>query len=174
MDVFEVIKTRRSIRNYDSSKPVPKELIEQIIEAARWAPTAGNRQPVEIVVVFDQEKREKMASVSGYAPYLKDSPVALVVCANQNKYTKGYENLREFYTPMDASAAIMNMMIAATGLGLGSCWDSVFDKNVVRELLNIPDHVEPFCIIALGYIANMPEKTPRRRPMEDYLHWETY
>ncbi|MGQ9722860.1 MAG: nitroreductase family protein [Candidatus Jordarchaeum sp.] len=174
MDVLEAIKTRRSIRDYDTGKEVSKELIEQIIEAARWAPTAGNRQPVEIVVVFDQEKREKMASVSGYAPYLKDSPVALVVCVNQNKYTKGYETLREFYTPMDGSAAVMNMMIMATSLGLGTCWDSVFDKNVIRELLKIPEHVEPFCIIALGYPSKIPENPPRRRPPEEYIHWYTY
>lgn len=174
MDVFEAINNRRSIRDYDASKPVPKELIEKIIEAARWAPTAGNRQPIEIVVVSDQEHREKMASVSGYGFYLKDSPIALVVCVNQNKYTKGYETLRDMYTPMDSSAAIMNMMIAATSLGLGTCWNSVFDKNVVRELLNIPEHVEPITLIALGYPSKLPEKTPRRRPLEEYIHWDTY
>ena len=173
MDVFEAIKNRRSVRDYDADKQVPQELIEKIVEAARWAPSAGNRQPVEIVVVTDKEKRERMASVSGYAPYLKDSPVALVVCVNQKKYTKGYENAREFYTPMDASAAIQNMMLAAHALGLGSCWDSVFDKKVVRELVDIPEDVEPFAIIALGYPSRAPQP-PRRRPIEEYLRWETY
>ena len=174
MDVCEAIRKRRSIRDYDSSKPVPKESIVKIIQAARWAPTAGNCQPIEIVVVSDQEKREKLASISGYAPYLKNSPIALVVCVNQNKYTKGYENASEFYTPMDASAAIMNMMIAAISLDLGTCWDSVIDKNVVREMLNIPENVEPFSIVALGYPSKIPEKPPKRKPLEEMIHWDTY
>ncbi|MBS7267457.1 MAG: nitroreductase family protein [Candidatus Freyarchaeota archaeon] len=174
MDVFEAIENRRSIRDYDRSKPVSKEIIEKIVNAARWAPTAGNRQPIEVIVVSSQEVREKLASLSGYAPYLKDSPVALVVCVNQSKYTKGYENARQFYTPMDASAAIMNMMLAAHGLGLGTCWDSVLDKKAIRELLKIPEHVEPFSILALGYPSKRPETPPRRRPLEEMIHWEAY
>ncbi|MEM3586018.1 MAG: nitroreductase family protein [Candidatus Jordarchaeaceae archaeon] len=174
MDVFEAIKNRRSIRDYDPNKQVPRDLIEKIVDAARWAPTAGNQQPVEIVIVQEKEKREKMAAASGYAPYLKDSPVALVVCVNQNKYARGYDKAREYYTPMDASAAIQNMMLAAHALGLGTCWDSIIDKRVIRELLKIPEHVDPFSILALGYPSKIPETPPKRRTLEEMIHWETY
>ncbi len=174
MELFEAIKNRRSIRDYNKTKPVSKETIEKIVEAARWAPTAGNQQPIEVVVVFDQETREKLASLSGYAPYVKDSPVALVVCVNQKKYGKRYDKAGEFFKPMDASAAIQNMMLASYGLGLGTCWDSVLNKNAIRELLNIPEFVDPFSIIALGYPSKMPENPPKRRLLEEMIHWDTY
>lgn len=174
MDIFEAIKNRRSIRDYNPNRQVPKEAIEKIVDAARWAPTAGNQQPIEVVVVSEKEKREKLAAESGYAPYLKDSPVALVVCVNQNKYTKGYDKGSAFYTPMDASAAIQNMMLAAHALGLGTCWDSLLNKKVIRELLNLPEYVDPFSILALGYPSKIPEKPPSRRKLEEMIHWDTF
>ena len=85
MDIFEAIRNRRSIRKYDDAKQVPKELIEKVVDAARWAPSAGNHQPIEVVVVSDQKKREKMAEISGYARYLKYSPIALVARALTSK-----------------------------------------------------------------------------------------
>nr|MDO8081086.1 nitroreductase family protein [Candidatus Freyarchaeota archaeon] len=174
MDIFEAIKNRRSIRDYNSSKRVPKDSIEKIIEAARWAPSAGNQQPIEVVVVSEKEKRDKLAAASGNAPYLKDSPVALVVCVNHKKYAKGYDRAISFFMPMDASAAMQNMMLAAYALGLGTCWDSVLNKSVIRELLNIPEHVEPFSILALGYPSKIPEKPPTRRKLEEMIHWDKY
>jgi len=174
MDVFEAIKNRRSIRKYDDTKPVPKELIEKVVDAARWAPSAGNNQPIEVVVVSDQKKREKMAEVSGYAGCLKYSPIALVVCINLKRSELMYGELgREHYSPQDASAAVENMMLAATALGLGTCWNSLFEKDVVKEMFNLPEDVEPFVILPLGYPLKIP-KPPSRRPLEEVLHWETY
>jgi len=80
---------------------------------------------------------------------------------------------REHYSPQDASAAIENMMLAATALGLGTCWNSLFEKDVVKEMLNLPEDVEPFAILPLGYPLKIP-KPPSRRPLEEVLHWETY
>ena len=174
MDIFEVIKSRRSIRKYDDTKPVPKELIEKVVDASRWAPSAGNNQPIEVVVVSDQKKREKMAEISGYARCLKYSPIALVVCINLKRSEHMYGELgRKHYSPQDASAAIENMMLAATALGLGTCWDSLFDKDIVKKMLNLPRDVEPFVILALGYPLKIP-KPPPRRPLEEVLHWKTY
>jgi nitroreductase len=174
MDIFEAIRNRRSIRKYDDAKQVPKELIEKVVDAARWAPSAGNHQPIEVVVVSDQKKREKMAEISGYARYLKYSPIALVVCINLKRSEHMYGELgREHYSPQDASAAIENMMLAATALGLGTCWNSLFEKDMVKEMLNLPEDVKPFAILPLGYPLKIPEP-PSRRPLEEVLHWEIY
>jgi nitroreductase len=174
MDIFEAIKNRRSVRDYNPGKKVPKDAIEKIVEAARWAPSAGNQQPIEVVVVSEKEKRDKLAGASGNAPFLKDAPVALVVCVNHKKYTKGYENAVSFFMPMDASVAMQNMMLAAYALGLGTCWDSVLNKSVIKELLNIPVDVEPFSILGLGYSSKTPPKPPTRRNLEEMIHWDKY
>jgi len=161
------------VRKY-TSRPVERELIEKIVDAGRWAPSSGNTQPVEVVVVTDPEKRSIMADVSGYARYLKDAPVALVVCVNLSRARSRYGELGvSYFAPLDASVAIQNMMLAAHALGLGTCWDSVFDKVKVRELICLPEHVEPFAIIALGYPAENPSP-PSRRPLREILHWEKY
>ena len=174
MDVFEVIKYRRSIRKYDDAKPVSRDSVEKVIDAARWAPSAGNNQPIEVVVVSDQKKREKMAEVSGYARFLKYSPIALVVCINLKRSEHRLGELgREYYSPQDASAAIENMMLAAAALGLGMCWNSFFEKDIVKEMLNLPEDVEPFAILPLGHPLKIP-KPPPRRPLRDILHWEGY
>ncbi len=173
MDVFEAIRERRSVRKYDS-KPVDRELIEKVVDAVRWAPSSGNTQPVEVVVVTDPEKRNIMAAVSGYAKYLNDAPVALVVCINLSRARSRYGDLGvSYFAPLDVAVAVQNMMLAAYALGLGTCWDSVFDKRRVRELIDLPEDVEPFAIIALGYPSKVPEPPPRR-PLEEILHWEKY
>ncbi len=173
MDVFDAIRGRRSVRRY-VSKLVERELIEKVVDAGRWAPSSGNTQPVEVVVVTDPEKRRIMADVSGYAKYLKDAPVALVVCVNLSRARSRYGELGvSYFAPMDASAAIQNMMLAAHALGLGTCWDSIFDKMKVKELINLPENLEPFAIIALGYPAENPNPPPRR-PLNEILHWENY
>jgi len=173
VDVFEAIRGRRSVRKYDS-KPVDRELIEKVVDAGRWAPSSGNTQPVEVVVVTDPEKRHVMAEISGYAAYLKDAPVALVVCVNLDRAGSRYGELGvKYFAPLDAAVAVQNMMLAAYALGLGTCWDSVFDKNRVREMLNLPRNIDPFAIIALGYPLEAP-KPPRRKPLEEMLHWEEY
>lgn len=173
MDVFDAIRGRRSVRRY-ASRPVERELIEKVVDAGRWAPSSGNTQPVEVVAVTDPEKRRVMAEVSGYARYLKDAPVALVVCINLSRARSRYGELGvSYFAPLDAAVAIQNMMLAAHALGLGTCWDSVFDKGKVRELVSLPGDVEPFAIIALGYPSESPSP-PHRRPLEEILHWEKY
>ncbi|MEM4675914.1 MAG: nitroreductase family protein, partial [Nitrososphaerota archaeon] len=173
MDVFSAIKGRRSIRKY-APTPVARELIEKVVDAGRWAPSSGNTQPVEVVVVTDPEKRAIMADVSGYAKYLKEAPVALVVCINLSRARSRYGELGvTYFAPLDAAVAIQNMMLAAYSLGLGTCWDSVFDKNKVRELIELPENLEPFAIIALGYPSENPNPPPRR-PLKEILHWEKY
>jgi len=121
MDVFEAIEKRRSIRNYEPT-PVPREKLEKILEAARLAPSASNVQPRHFIVVTDVEKREALSG-GMFASFLKQAPVVIVACGDEKKAPKWHA--------IDVAIAVENMVVAATGEGLGTCWIGSFDENKV-------------------------------------------
>ena len=119
MDVFEAIEKRRSIRNYEPTS-VPKDKLEKILEAAILAPSASNLQPRHFIVVTDAEKR-RVLSGGIFAKFLNQSPVVIVACGDDKKAPKWYA--------IDVAIATENMVLAATGEGLGTCWIGSFDEN---------------------------------------------
>jgi nitroreductase len=141
MDVFEAIETRRSTRNY-APTPVPREKLERILEAARLAPSAGNRQPRHFIVVTDSEKR-KALSGGMFAKFLKESPVVIVACGDEEAAPKWFA--------VDVAIAVENMVLAAGGEGLGTCWIGSFDEAKVREILGIPSNFRVVVMLALGF-----------------------
>lgn len=166
MDVFEAIHTRRSIRKYDSARPVSEEDLEKVLAAAMTAPSAGNAQPWHFVVVSSPELRQRLSKVHPYVGMLVEAPLAIVVCAElaQEKF--------EGYWVQDCSAAIENMLLAARGLGLGTVWTGLcpieerMDK--VREILNLPPGVVAHAIVPLGYPA--VEFTHQNRYKPERVH----
>jgi len=142
MEVFEAIEKRRSIRSYRPD-PVPKEKLEKVLQAARLAPSAAGRQPWHFIVVTDPKKREKLSRGGGFASFLSEAPVVIVGCGNRRSSSK--------WCVVDTAIAMQNMVIAATGEGLGTCWIGSFNQQQVRQLLGIPDDYVVVSLLAVGY-----------------------
>ena len=152
-------------------KKVDREIIITLLKAATAAPTAANCQPWEFIVIDEDEKLFKLKEKLLFARY--NAPVAIVVCGNMKLAFKS--QIQELWV-QDCSAALENILIAATGLGLGSVWIGIYPmKNNIRqtkELLNIPEYVIPLGIVYVGYPAE--EKEARTRYDEKRVYWQEY
>jgi nitroreductase len=129
---------------------VPKEKLEKILEAAILAPSARNSQPRHFIVVTDAEKREAL-SKGIFAKFLTQVPVVIVACGDEKKSPKWYA--------IDVAIAVENMVLAATGEGLGTCWIGSFDENQVRDLLKIPENLRVIVLLAVGYPSDKENLT---------------
>ncbi|RKY01307.1 nitroreductase family protein [Candidatus Poribacteria bacterium] len=164
MDAIEALKTRRSVRSFKPD-PVPREVIEEIIDCARLAPSAMNLQPWEFVVVTDESMRKRIADLTDYGKFIAQAPVCIAVFCKDVKY----------YLE-DGCAATENILIAARARGLGSCWvagDKKFYAESVAELLGVPKGYKLVSLIALGYPDREPGM-PSKRPLSEVLHWERF
>lgn len=170
MDVFEAIKSRKSIRAYDS-RPVPDAILSEILESARLAPSAMNYQPWHFVVVTDPAKRE-ILSKARYAKFLKEAPMVIVGCGNKKKSPEWYV--------IDVTIAMQNMILTATNKGLGTCWIGSFDEEEVRNLLKIPNNYRVVAMMSLGYarekidIAAKLAGTRRRKATESIFSYNEF
>lgn len=151
METLECIMTRQAVRHYDA-KHVPTELIEKIIEAGTAAPSAGNLQPWEFVVVQDRKIKNKIYDASLKQEHVKKSPVVIVVCADTEKSKLKYKERGEKLYAIQATAScIQNMLLVAHDLGLATCWVGAFEDNEISEILNLPERLKPVAIITLGF-----------------------
>jgi nitroreductase len=141
MEVSEAIQARKSVRSYDT-KPVPEEVIQRLLETARVAPSASNRQPWHFVVVTDAEKRKGLTA-GPYAKFLKESPVVIVGCGDVKTSPDWYA--------VDVAIALQQLVLAATAEGLGTCWIGSFYEDQVKALLKIPENFSVVAMMALGY-----------------------
>jgi nitroreductase len=167
---MEAIFTRRSIRRY-TDRPVAADDVRKLLAAAMAAPSAGNEQPWEFVVVTGQAVREEITRVHPYSQMLKQAPVAIVVCADPARSRYPHD-----YWIQDCAAATENILLAAAALGLGTCWLGVHPvpERVagVRRVLAIPEPIVPLSIVAVGYPAEQPGKVDRYE--EARIHHEHY
>ena len=170
MEFNELIRNRHSIRTC-TDQPVEAEKLQQILETANLAPSAGNLQAYEIYVVTDFKKRDGLSCAALAQEYIAVAPVALVFCTHpeltEGRYT---ERGTRLYTVQDATIACAFAMLAATNLGLGSVWVGTFDEKVVRLIIGAPDSQVPVVILSIGYPGEYPDQHPRR-PLEQLAHW---
>jgi len=173
VDIFEVFKARRSIRSF-TKEDVSEEDLMKILEAARWAPSAGNIQPWEFVVIRRPEIKREIARAALNQTFIEEAPVVIVVCADGNRsgWVYGSRGVN-LYCIQDTAAAIENMLLAACALGLGACWVGAFNEERVREILRIPRGMRPVAIIPLGHPAERPSP-PHKRPLKEIVHYETF
>ncbi len=161
MDTLEAIHTRRSIREYQD-KPVPEELVTEILKAAMAAPSARNQQSWEFIVITDAEVRGKIPTVSPFAQMIVNAPLGILVCGNLKIETA------PGYWVVDCSAATQNLLLAAHSLGLGAVWTGVYPREErmdgLTELLNLPEHIMPHSLVVIGYPAQQPEHPDRFKP----------
>lgn len=173
MNIFEVIKNRRSIRAFQE-KDIPKEFIEKVLEAARWAPSAGNIQPWEFIIVKDKKIKMKLAEAAYGQYFIAEAPIVIVVCTNIRKSSSRYGIRGEtLYSIQDAAAATQNILLSVHALGLGACWIGAFSEEEVSSFLNIPKHVRPVAIIPIGYPKEKPSPLYKRE-ISEITYFEKY
>jgi len=161
MEAGECIRTRRAIRKF-LSVPVSREKISQILEAGRLAPTAGNLQNHEIIVVTDKDLKNKVAEACMEQYWIAKAPLILVVVAEYRVQTIHYGKRGEMYSIQSAANVAMNMILQAHALGVASCWVGAFDEEMMRRALGIPDKITPLTIIPLGYADEKVPVPPRK------------
>lgn len=167
MEVFEAIKKRRSIRKFDTSKQVSDEQIQKILEVGRLAPSAHNLQDWYFVVVKNQKKKEELVEVAAGQSFIGEAPIVIVVCADLRLADRhSTRHGEDFYLIQDTAIATAQMWLAVTNLGLGACWVGAFDEKEVKRVLNLEEHLRPVALLPIGYPAESPSPTPRRKIKE--------
>lgn len=160
IDILHIIKNRRSIRNFTDRK-ISDETIDALIEAIRWAPSAGNLQSRKFYFVFDNDLKRMLAKAAWNQDFIAKAQLAVVGCINLQIARKYGDRGIELYGIQDVSASIMNMVLVAQDLGLGTVWVGAFDESAVVKIMNLPDYLRPVALIPIGYPAKMPKPTPR-------------
>jgi nitroreductase len=163
MDVVEIIRTRRSVRKY-RPETIPNEKLRIIFEAARLAPSAGNRQPWRFVVVRATDRKESLAEAANDQTFLKDAAAIVVAVGDAKVSARWHEK--------DTMIALEHMVLAATSLGYGTCWIGAFNEEVVKKLLKIPEKMKVVALLPIGVPGETPIATPRRNLSEIFFKEE--
>ena len=173
MDVFEAIRGRRSVRAF-TGENVPEETVEALLDAARMAPSAGNVQPWELIVVRDRDRKEGLVRAALDQSFIGEASVVVVVCVDLERAGWAYgQRGRTLYCLQDTAAAVENMLLAAHSLGLGACWVGAFDEGLTRSILAIPDRCRPVAIVPVGHPAEKP-RARSRRSLKEIVHNERF
>lgn len=199
MEVLDAIRRRRSIRNYKSD-PIPKDVLDKLLEALRLAPSAGNRQPYKFIVVQDEETRKKLAAACRWNPerpngqeFIAGAPLIVVACGSVRKaITRYYKDGKVFLAlgttpeeidkdpieyentmPIDLAIALDHLTLVAAAEGLGTCWIGGLDELEVKRLLSIPDDMRVPIVMPVGYPVSWPEPRPRK-PLERLICYDKY
>lgn len=166
MDFGELIAGRYSVRAYKSD-PVPEELLGRVLEAARLAPTAANRQPFTVYVVSTAGREEGLRKVY-HRHWFTQGPMVLCVCTTPAQAWNRVKFDGKCYADVDAAIAMDHMILAAAEAGLGTCWIAAFDPAAAREVLKLPEGIEPVLFTPLGYPADAP-KPKERKPLAELV-----
>ncbi len=179
MDIYEVIRTRRSIRKYRLD-PVPEEAIRRVLDAAGrapWGDGGSKRPPTRFIVVRDAETRAKLASTCHNQRFIGTAPVVIVACVPE---TKGYSRggwMQGYSSLVDASIAFDHLILAARAEGLGTCWIGSFDNAEMKGFFGLPEDVNVVAVTPLGYPDGdlfVDSNDPRRLPVDEFVHWEQW
>ena len=165
---LNIINNRRSVRKY-IERPVSDDLIEKIITAGTFAPSASNRQPWEFIIVTRTDLQEKIAEACAQE-WMRSAPVFIIVCINMKIASASYgERGEKLFGIQSTAAAIENIFLAAESLGLNTCWIGSFSEHKISILAQCPDYIRPCAVLTLGYGAEKPE-APERFPIDQICH----
>jgi len=169
MDFSELVKARYSVRAYRPD-PVEEEKLHQVLEAARLAPTAANRQPFQLIVIQVAGREPELRCIYP-RPWFTQAPLIVCICgvpANGWVRVDGKN-----YTDVDVAIAMDHLVLAATDLGLGTCWIAAFDPAAARQALGLPKGVEPIAFTPLGYPAGRPGPK-QRKTLDELVRYERW
>jgi nitroreductase len=173
LDVFRAIKTRRSIRAFTDKQVTDRE-VKKLIEAARWAPSAGNIQPWEFVVVRDPKVKHGLCEAALNQILIEKASVVIVVCADPTRSSRRYGSRgMNLYCLQDTAAATQNILLTAHAMGLAACWVGAFNEDAAKRVLDVVGELRPVAIIPVGHPAEKPPARPRRS-IDEITHRETF
>ena len=169
MDVMQAIRSRRSVRKYQP-RDIEAEKLQQVLEAGRLAPSANNRQLWKFIVVRDAQIRQKLVKACCDQAFIAQAPIVIIICATdaERRMRSGMR-----VAAVDPTIATDHMTLAATSLGLGTCWIGAFHPQEVATVANLPADVVPIHVLPLGYPDESPPPRPRKSP-EEVICWDTY
>ncbi|MEW6380755.1 MAG: nitroreductase family protein [bacterium] len=163
-DLLPYLKGRRSIRKF-KPQSVPRELIDKIMEAGTWAPSAGNVQPWYLYLIFNRELKQRLAQAALEQRFVGKAPLVIVVCADKSRAQSSYGIRGEtLYCIQDTASMVQNMLLETFSLGLGGCWVGAFREEDVKAALDMPHHLQPVAILPIGY----PDEKPGPRTRRDW------
>ncbi len=174
MDFKDLVRIRTSIRQY-SDKQVERELLEQVLDAGRMAPSAVNFQPWDFIVLRDPENLDAIKACY-HREWFKSAPVVIVVCGN-HKIGWHRQSDGKDHTDIDVAIAVDHMTLQAAELGLATCWVCNFDPKLCSKRLNLPPYIEPVVLLPVGYPSDSEEIfgiTKKRKDLLQVVHWEKY
>jgi nitroreductase len=173
LDVFKAIKTRRSIRAFTDKRVTDRE-VKKLIEAARWAPSAGNIQPWEFIIVRDPEVKHGLCEAAMNQTLIEKASVVIVVCADPMRSSKRYGSRGiNLYCLQDTAAATQNILLTAHATRLATCWIGAFNEEAAKKALGTPDELRPIAIVPIGHPAEKP-RARLRRSLDEITHHETF
>lgn len=167
--ILEAIKKRQSVRSYQD-KEIPKEMLQEILEAGRLAPSAKNTQSWKFIVVKDKELRKKLVPACKNQKFVGEAPVVIAGCGTNTEYIMS--NGEHSY-PIDLAIALDHMSLQAASLGLGTCWLGAFYQDQVKEILGIPKEVRVVALMTVGYPKKLETKTGRK-PLSEIVCYNKY
>jgi len=171
MEYTNLIRTRESIRNYDPNRPIPKEIMEKILDAGRLAPSARNNQPWKFLVISSTAKLEKVRACYR-RDWLKDAPHILVVLGLRDEaWKRDYDGYNSVET--DVAIAMTHIILAAENEGIGTCWIAAYNPVLLREALKLEEDQLLFGITPLGYSKPGFQKTSikKRKPLDEIVEF---
>lgn len=168
MELKEVIRNRRSVRSF-SSTPIPKTILDEILFSANLAPSAGNLQARDFIIIEDQHIKEQLCAAALNQMFLIQAPVVIAVCANQKRIAPYGTRGKELYCIQDASAAVEHILLCAVDNGLEACWVGAFNERIVSKILQVPSEIIPVALIPLGY-STKKSKAPKRKDIKELVH----
>ncbi len=172
MDLNECFKMRRSVRGF-TDEPVPDEIVNEALLMANLAPSAGNLQARDFVVIRNEGTKKGLAVAAHDQMYIAEAPVVIVCCANLDRIIEYGPRGRDLFCLQDVAASIENILLYIAAQGYGSCWVGTFDEWRVSEALGLPDHARPVAILPIG----KPKKEGRQPPrvkIEELVHSERW
>jgi len=173
METLSAIKNRRSIRAFKPIK-IPEPLLYEVLEAAQWAPCAGNLQNTRLIIVTDPANKREIVKAALNQDFIAQAPVVIIVCSETDTVKRAYkERGAKLYAIQNTAAAIQNMLLAAHDRGLAACWVGAFTEARLRKVFDIPDNVEIHAIIPIGYANEWP-RAPPKVSITDLLYFEKW
>lgn len=169
MELMEVIRKRESVRSYED-KPVPEDKLIKVLEAARLAPSASNRQRWKFIVVRDAERRRQLSRATGGQPHVAQAPVVIAAVSTMPEYIMRCEVPAY---PVDLAIAVDHMTLTAVDEGLGTCWVGAFSQDKAREVLGVPDDCKIVTLLPLGF-PQQDRREKTRKSLDKIVCYETF
>jgi nitroreductase len=160
MDILKAVKERRSIRDFQK-REIPRDIVDKLVDALIWAPSAGNLQARKFYFIKDEELKKKIAVAALKQHFLAEAPLVIVGCTDSRISYRYGERGVYLYSIQDVSCSLMGMMLVAHDIGLGSVWVGAFDEDAVFNILKLPQYLRPVSIVAVGYPSKVPSPPPR-------------